>query len=129
TSGEQFVTRLSNLLWYIDPHCSKFTLRSYHLPKFIDELPEYKAKSSYNQYYFNSHHKKLEIQAKTLQQHVKAVENSLVQPWASDKEWEQFINEVIQLCEMSKKYVEYLNNVNERMRIIHNSSITILNYT
>ncbi|CAB4433300.1 unnamed protein product [Rhizophagus irregularis] len=63
----------------------KFTSRSCHLPKFVDDLPEYKAKSSYNQYYINSHHKKTEIQAQTLQRHVEAMENSLVQPWASDK--------------------------------------------
>ncbi|POG75717.1 hypothetical protein GLOIN_2v1769956 [Rhizophagus irregularis DAOM 181602=DAOM 197198] len=57
----------------------------------------------------------------------KALENSLIQPWASDKKWEQFIDEVIQLCATSKKYVEYLDNVNNRMRIIHSSSIPIRN--
>lgn len=127
TSGVQFVSRLSNLIWYIDPHCSKFIQRSYHFPKFIDELPEYKANSSYNQYYNNSHHKKTEIQAKNLKCHVEALENSLIQPWASDKKWEQFISEVIELCATSKKYVEYLDNVNNRMRTIHNSSIPIRN--
>ncbi|CAG8462534.1 4503_t:CDS:2 [Rhizophagus irregularis] len=49
-----------------------------------EELPEYKVNSSYNQYYNNSHHIK-EIQAKTLKRHVEALENSLIQPWASDK--------------------------------------------
>ncbi|UZO26794.1 uncharacterized protein OCT59_019007 [Rhizophagus irregularis] len=127
TSGVQFVSRLSNLIWYIDPHRSKFIQRSYHFPKFIEELPEYKASSSYNQYYNNSHHKKIEIQAKTLKRHVEALEKSLIQPWASDKKWEQFIDEVIQLCATSKKYVEYLDNVNNRMRIIHSSSIPIRN--
>ncbi|PKC58120.1 hypothetical protein RhiirA1_541255, partial [Rhizophagus irregularis] len=127
TSGIQFVSRLSNLIWYIDPHRSKFIQRSYHFPKFIEELPEYKASSSYNQYYNNSHHKKIEIQAKTLKRHVEALENSLIQPWASDKKWEQFIDEVIQSCATSKKYVEYLDNVNNRMRIIHSSSIPIRN--
>ncbi|CAB5377726.1 unnamed protein product [Rhizophagus irregularis] len=127
TSGAKFVSRLSNLIWYIDPHHSKFTSRSCHLPKFVDDLPEYKAKSSYNQYYINSHHKKTEIQAQTLQRHVEAMENSLVQPWASDKKWEQFISEVIQLCEVSRKFIEYLDNVNKRMRIIHNSSVPIRN--
>ncbi|PKK42894.1 hypothetical protein RhiirC2_804391 [Rhizophagus irregularis] len=85
-----------------------------HLP-LAQELPEYKASSSYNQYYNNSHHKKIEIQAKILK----------IQPWTSDKKWEQFINEVIQLCATSKKYVEYLDNVNNRMHIIHSSSIPI----
>ncbi|CAB5394543.1 unnamed protein product [Rhizophagus irregularis] len=127
TSGAKFVYRLSNLIWYIDPHRSKFTSRSCHLPKFVDDLPEYKAKSSYNQYYINSHHKKTEIQAQTLQRHVEAIENSLVQPWASDKKWEQFISEVIQLCEVSRKFIEYLDDVNKRMRIIHNSSVPIQN--
>ncbi|CAB4463559.1 unnamed protein product [Rhizophagus irregularis] len=56
-----------------------------------------------------------------------ALENSLIQLWASDKKWEQFIDEVIQLCATSKKYVEYLDNVNNRMRIIHSSSIPIRN--
>ncbi|GET61411.1 uncharacterized protein OCT59_010517 [Rhizophagus irregularis] len=44
------------------------------------ELPEYKASSSYNQYYNNSHHKKIEIQAKTLKSYVEVLENSLIQP-------------------------------------------------
>ncbi|CAB4475660.1 unnamed protein product [Rhizophagus irregularis] len=55
------------------------------------------------------------------------MENSLVQPWASDKKWEQFISEVIQLCEVSRKFIEYLDDVNKRMRIIHNSSVPIRN--
>jgi hypothetical protein len=59
--------------------------------------------------------------------HIEALENSLIQPWASDKKWEEYIEEVIQLCATSKKYIEYLNNVNNRMRIIHNSSIPIRN--
>ncbi|CAB4373275.1 unnamed protein product [Rhizophagus irregularis] len=105
----------------------KFTSRSCHLPKFVDDLPEYKAKSSYNQYYINSHHKKTEIQVQTLQRHVEAMENSLVQPWASDKKWEQFISEVIQLCKVSRKFIKYLDDVNKRMRIIHNSSVPIRN--
>lgn len=127
TSGAKFVSRLSDLIWYIDPHRSKFTQRSCHLPKFIDDLPEYRAKSSYNQYYINSHHKKTEIQAQALERYVKAVEDSLVQPWASDEKWEQFIGEVIQLCKVSRKFIEYLDNVNKRMRIIHNSSVPIRN--
>jgi len=51
-----------------------------------------------------------------LQRHIEALENSLIQPWASDKKWEQFINEVIQLCKVLKKFVAYLNDVNKRMR-------------
>ena len=90
-------------------------------------MPEYKAKSSYNSYYITSHHKKTEIQAQALQRHVEALENSLIQPWVSDKKWEQFISEVIQLCEVSKKFIEYLGDVNKRMRIIHNSNVPIRN--
>ncbi|UZO23124.1 uncharacterized protein OCT59_015468 [Rhizophagus irregularis] len=69
----------------------------------------------------------LEYSLNSLKRHVEALENSLIQPWASDKKWEQFIDEVIQLCATSKKYVEYLDNVNNRMRIIHSSSIPIRN--
>ncbi|PKY59933.1 hypothetical protein RhiirA4_483092 [Rhizophagus irregularis] len=98
-----------------------------HLPLAQEELTEYKASSSYNQYYNNSHHKKIEIQAKTLKRHVEALENSLIQSCTSDKKWEQFIDEVIQLYATSKKYVEYLDNVNNRMHIIYSSSIPIRN--
>lgn len=127
TIGKDFVKRLTNLIWYIDPHWQKFTRRSSHIPLFIQQLPEYQKDQAYNLYYEESHHKKEEISSKKLHEHMNSVQKSIVQPWALESRWESFQEEVIQLCEACKNYIKYLEQVNNRMRAIHDSSIPIRN--
>ena len=66
TIGKDFVKRLTNLIWYIDPHRHKFIKRSFHMPLFVQQLPEYQKDQAYNIYYEESHHKKEEINSEKL---------------------------------------------------------------
>ncbi|CAG8705855.1 7115_t:CDS:2, partial [Funneliformis mosseae] len=96
---KDFVKRLTNLIWYIDSYWHKFTRRSFYMPLFVQQLPEYQKDRVYNLYYEESHHKKEEINS---------VQKSIVQPWALKSKWESFQIEVIQLCEACQNYIRYL---------------------
>ena len=39
--GKSFIERLTQTLWYIDPHLSKFKKRGCNLPQLFAELPTY----------------------------------------------------------------------------------------
>ena len=56
-----------------------------------------------------------------------SVQKLIIQPWALESRWESFQEEIIQLCKACKNYVKYLEQVNDQMRIIHDSSIPIRN--
>jgi hypothetical protein len=59
--SKSFIDRLTNFLWYIDPHHAKLRSRSCTIPNFVQDLPEYVANSKYNTFYDRSHHKKEDL--------------------------------------------------------------------
>jgi len=98
TVGKSFVDRLSNLLWYIDPYQENISQRSFTMPAFIEDLPEYKANHIYNEYYNTSKKKKTPISTKTLRQYLSSLQLSIVQPWALESQWNDFHDQLITLC-------------------------------
>lgn len=75
TIGKDFAERVTNLIWYIDPHLQKFKQRSIELPLILKDLPQYKAKSQYNTYYETGHHKKTDISHDQLENIVKLLDH------------------------------------------------------
>ena len=84
--GKSFVDRLTNLLWYIDPHHAKLRSRGCIMPNFVQNLPEYMANSKYNTFYDSSHHKKEDLKRNILENHINSVKNSISQPWTRDEQ-------------------------------------------
>ncbi|RGB40612.1 hypothetical protein C1646_753192 [Rhizophagus diaphanus] len=58
---------------------------------------------------------------------LKSLESSIEQPWASEDKWMDFIIQVLLLIESIKKYISYLQEVNQKMNTIHYSDISIRN--
>lgn len=121
TVGKTFVNRIMNAIWYIDPHLSTLSARSYHLPVFFTQLKTYQDGETYNKFYHTSHHKKNPLSQQKLTHLSDSLELSINQPWASNSIWDPIMPSVLSLIEILKKYAEYLNTTNNSMIKLHNS--------
>ncbi|CAB5347935.1 unnamed protein product [Rhizophagus irregularis] len=65
TLGKEFVERIANAIWYIDPHLKLLQSRSCHIPVLFKELTTYANDdpdiNTYNLAYRTTHHKKESI--------------------------------------------------------------------
>ncbi|CAG8625565.1 13722_t:CDS:1, partial [Dentiscutata heterogama] len=100
--------RLSNAIWYIDPHIKLLQNRACHMPSLFKQLAMYKSGSTYNTFYFTSHHKKEKLSQQKLLEYCKLLEYSASEIWASKKCWTEIISEVFSFTTMMRKYVEHL---------------------
>jgi len=119
--------RLTDLLWYLDLHHAKLKDRGCNLPNIFLNLPEYKINSIYNKFYFTGKHKKEQLSVEKLHGYVKEVESCASQPWASVERWKQFISLVLDLCHSARKYIKYLEEVNQSIKENHLSIDFICN--
>jgi hypothetical protein len=117
--GSGFIKALTDLLWYIDPHHEKLKLRSCLIPEIFLLLSQYKIKSSYNLFYYTGNHKKEQLKREKLEDYLKAIEHFVIQPWASQENWKSFISNVFELCQTIRKYISYLESVNNGMILNH----------
>lgn len=127
TIGNSFVNKLIDLLWYIDPHHEKIKVRGCIIPDIFLTLPQYQINETYNQFYFTGHHKKEQLSSEKLELLIKAIESNVSQPWASQNIWKNIVDDVFNLCHITRKYVSYLKNVNERMKFINESNEPVRN--
>src|SRR6266542_498067 len=119
TFENKFINHLTNLLWYLDPHHAKLKDCRCNLPNIFLNLPEYKINSIYNKFYFTGKHKKEQLSVEKLHGYVKEVESCASQPWASVERWKQFISLVLDLCYSARKYIKYLEEVNQSIKENH----------
>ncbi|UZO23562.1 uncharacterized protein OCT59_015896 [Rhizophagus irregularis] len=117
--GSGFIKALTDLLWYIDPHHEKLNLRSCIIPEIFLSLSQYKIKSLYNLFYYTGKHKKEQLMRENLKDHLKAIEHFITQPWAGQENWKPFISNVFELCHNIRKYITYLESVNNEMILNH----------
>jgi hypothetical protein len=125
--GSRFIKALTDLLWYVDPHHDKLNLRSCVIPETFLSLSQYKIKSSYNLFYYAGNHKKEQLKREKLEDYLKAIEYFVTQPWASQENWKSFISDVFELCHNIRKYISYLESVNNEMILNHSKNEPIRN--
>ena len=125
--GSSFIKALTDLLWYIDPHHEKLNLRNCNIPETFLSLPQYKINSSYNLFYYTGKHKKEQLKREKLEDYLKVVEHFIVQPWASQEYWKSFISNIFELCHNVRKYISYLELVNNDMVLNHSKNEPIRN--
>jgi len=125
TLGKEFIERITNALWYIDPYLELLCSRSCHLPALFKKLTTYASddpdRNVYNIVYRTSHHKKEPISHQKLDLLIKSLELSVGQPWVNDNEWNNIIPAVIALIEMMRKYSEHLVKSQITMTAIHHN--------
>ncbi|CAG8604645.1 19131_t:CDS:2, partial [Racocetra fulgida] len=119
TIGKSFIERLTAALWYIDPHCIKFTARYLSLGELFNELDQYKKDQHYNLFYNTGKHAKSNLKRDKLEQLASSLELSAMQPWAANDNWELIINEVFILISSMRKYANNLEQINQAMKEIH----------
>ena len=127
TIGHSFIRKVTDLVWYLDPHLGKLEKRGLKLPIIIAKLPVYASKSHYNLYYDTMKHKKNEVSREKLESFIKALILSIQQPWTSLSHWEEVIKDIHDLIKIAQEYANYLQGVNNRMRTIHTSLAPIRN--
>ncbi|PKC61559.1 hypothetical protein RhiirA1_444377 [Rhizophagus irregularis] len=127
TIGHSFIRRVTDLVWYLDPHLGKLEKRGLKLPKIIAKLPVYASESHYNLYHDTTKHKKIEISREKLESFVKALILSIQQPWTRLLHWEEVIKDIDDLIKIAQEYANYLQGVNNRMRTIHTSLVPVRN--
>ena len=121
TIGKTFVDRITNAIWYIDPHLSTLYARSCNLPVFFTQLKTYWDGETYNKSYHTSHHKKVQLSQQKLLYLSSSLELSISQPWTSNDIWDQVISATLSLIQTLKKYAEYLAIKCTNMTNLHHS--------
>src|SRR3990170_6411787 len=123
--GKIFIERLTQTLWYIDPHLHKFKKRGCNLPLLFKELQTYSQNQHYNQFFNTSKHKKVEVTQEKLTSLVNSLDLCLVQPWTSKDQWVEVIPAILEFSQMIHKYIEYLKQVNAAMEKVHSSTTLV----
>ncbi|CAB5370419.1 unnamed protein product [Rhizophagus irregularis] len=121
TIGKTFVNRITDAIWYIDPHLSTLHARSCSLPVFFTQLKTYQDGEIYNKFYHTSHHKKVQLSQQKLLYLSSSLELSISQPWTSNDIWDQIISATLSLIQTLKKYAEYLAIKCTNMTNLHHS--------
>ncbi|GES81793.1 hypothetical protein GLOIN_2v1482475 [Rhizophagus clarus] len=82
-TGNEIIKALADLLWYVDLYHEKLKLRCCVIPEIFLSLSQYKIKSSYNLFYYAGKYKKEQLKREKLEDHLKAIEHFVSQPWAA----------------------------------------------
>jgi hypothetical protein len=121
------VNRLSDALWYIDPHLFTLRAHSYHLPILFTQLKTYQDDETYNKFYHTGHHRKSPLSHQKLDQLSNSFELSISQPWTCDDLWSQVMPAIFSLIEILRKYLEYLVAINNSMNSLQHSNKSACN--
>ena len=119
-TGVNFIGKLAQTLWYLDPHHDKFANRGIHLP---DRFSAYKGYNDYKK----KKEKEPRLSADGLQQHIEQLSGILMQPWISSKRFDVIRADVGELTNALQKYREYLTSqcekANSRQQSLEPSSV------
>ncbi|CAG8842856.1 29318_t:CDS:2, partial [Gigaspora margarita] len=110
--GKIFIEHLSNAIWYINPYIKLLQNRAYHMPSLFKQLAIYKSGSTYNTFYFTSHHKKEKISQQKLLEYCKLLEYSTSEIWGN-------------LTTMMREYVEHLEKSAQLTYNAHHSTTIV----
>ena len=93
-TGVNFISKLAQTLWYLDPHHEKFVNRGIHLP---DQFAVYKGYNDFKK-------KEPRLSADGLQQHIEQLSDILMQPGISSKRFDVIRADVEELTIALQKY-------------------------
>lgn len=108
-TGSNFVHKLTQALWYIDPHHSKFVGRGIHLP---DRFSMYRGYNDFKK----KKEKEPRLSKEGLEQHIQQLSTILMQPWMSSKRFEVIRKDVDKLVDSLHAYKEYLLHQCDRVK-------------
>ena len=111
-TGVTFFQKLSQALWYLDPHHSKFADRGISIPHLF---------STYRGYNDFKRKKEKEPRLSTdgLNHHIEQLNNLLLQPWMSGTRVEVLRSDIDKLVDALHRYKQYLVSQNERVNKSH----------
>ena len=105
--GGNFVSVLTNALWYLDPQLEKLAQRHIHLPELYSKLKGYRDMRK-------AHQKIPEIKSVDMEYHVGKLADILMAPWSMNKQFSNFRSALSQLVDGMQKYLDYLQTSKTR---------------
>ena len=108
-TGSNFIHKLTQALWYIDPHHNKFAERGIHLP---DCFSVYQGYNDYKK----KKEKEPRLSKEGLEQHIQQLSHLLMQPWMSSKRFEVIYKDVEKLVDSLHAYKQYLCHQCDRVK-------------
>ena len=121
-TGSNFVHKLTQALWYIDPHHSKFVEHGIQLP---DCFSMYKGYNDFKR----KKEKEPRLSREGLEQHIQQLSTILMQPWMSSKRFEAIRKDVDKLVDSLHAYKEYLLHQCDRVKSHQQSPQPVSNET
>ena len=121
-TGSNFVHKLTQALWYIDPHHSKFVGRGIHLP---DRFSMYRGYNDFKK----KKEKEPRLSKEGLEQHIQQLSTILMQPWMSSKRFEVIRKDVDKLVNSLHAYKEYLLHQCDRVKSYQQSPQPVFDET
>ena len=110
TIGANFVRKLSQALWYLDPHHKKINSRGFHMP---DQCSKF---TGYNDYK-KKKMKEPRLSAESLHLHIEQLSTILMQPWLSAKKFCVLHNDVEKLVDALHHYRKHLITQYEKVKL------------
>ena len=113
-TGTNFVSKLANTLWYLDPHHDKVSKRGIHLPE------RFLRYNGYNDFK-RKKEKEPRLSNEGIKQHIEQLNSMLMQPWMSSKRFDLIPADIEYFLDALCKYKDYLISKNEIMKEHHQS--------
>ena len=119
--GNQFITALTDILWYIDGHVPTFLARACPIPE------EFQQFSGYNDP-MRSKHRKREtdnLSTQVLSSHSTVLNGFLLHPWLNSACWKHMKTSLTTLADSLHKYANYLHHKSQEVQENHMMSTPI----
>ena len=110
--GAAFTHKLTQCLWYLDPHHQKFVNRGIALPVRFNSF------QGYNDYK-RKKEREPRLSAQELDHHIDVLSGVLMQPWFANTRFTSLQKDVAELVNVMQKYVLYLTSQSEKVQAHH----------
>lgn len=123
--GKPFIMDLCNTLWYIDEHHGVFSSRSCSIPDLF--LPF----NGYNKPELSKHRKRSisNMNRDQLLEYATVLQEYATSSWIEQPQWSNFKPALLQLIESLSAYASYLSVRNKAMKICHDSTAPVVNFS
>ena len=124
STGKHFVTCITDLIWYIEPHLQRLEIQR---PRWIERI--YSKRTGYSKEDFRPYNDyeakkkaKPRIERTEIYEHLCKINEFIQTVWMSKVEWKEVKESLEELSLKLEKYHSYLQNKNVAMQELHRSS-------
>ena len=116
STGVTFIRKLTRVLWYLDTHHAKFSTRSIKLP---DNFSRFQGYNDFRR----KREKEPHLSVPELEEHIKSLSESLMQPWFASKVFDPLRSDIEILLDALLAYKAYLVSKCSKVQEHHQSVV------